>query len=348
MSRRYHPLVQLALLKVRELLREPEALFWIFAFPLLLAVVLAVAFRDRPPERVVVGVEAVETAGEAAARVEEALAAGGLEVRRLAPRAAAAELAAGKVAIVVVPGERWVYRYDPTRPESRLARLVVDDALQRSAGRTDPYPTAVVEVRERGARYIDFLLPGLLGMNLLGTGVWAVGFYIVSIRVKRLLKRMVASPMRRWQFLAGQIGGRMVFLIPEVGLLLLFGNLVLDVPIRGSFGTLALVTVVGALTFSGLGLLIASRTRTIEGASGLMNVVLMPLWVCSGIFFSTSRFPDAAQPLIQVLPVTAVIDALRAVMIDGATLGAVAGEVALTALWGLAFFAAALALFRWE
>jgi ABC-type multidrug transport system permease subunit len=241
-----------------------------------------------------------------------------------------------------------VYWYDPTRPESRLARLAVDDALQRGAGRTDPHATADRAMTEKGSRYIDFLVPGLLGMNLMGTGMWGIGFNVVTARAGQLLKRLVATPMRRSHFLASQVTGRLIFLLVEVGVLVLFARLVFDVPVRGSWLVLAIVSLVGSMTFAGLGLLVAARPRTIEGVSGLMNLVMLPMWIASGTFFPTSRFPAMAQPMIQALPLTAVNDALRAVMLDGAALGGVAGELAIAAAWAAASFAAALALFRWN
>ncbi len=344
MKRRYNPLAQLTLVKIRELLREPEALFWIFAFPLLLAIALGVAFRARPPEVLRVGV----AEEEGAAWIEEALAADpGLDPELMPTEGARNELRTGRVALVVLPGDPWVYWLDPTRPESRLARLAVDDALQSAAGRSDPRPSEIREMREKGSRYIDFLIPGLIGMNLLGTGVWGLGYYVVNARSNKLLKRMIAAPMRKSDFLLAQIFGRLIFLVPEVGILLVFAAWVLDVPVRGSLLTLGAITFTAAMTFAGLGLLVGSRARTVEGVSGLMNVVIFPLWLLSGIFFSTSRFPDSMQPVIQALPLTAVNDALRAVMIDGASFAAIGGEFAIVVGWGVAVFAAALALFRW-
>jgi ABC-type multidrug transport system permease subunit len=340
-----HPLVQLTLVKIRELLREPEALFWVFAFPLLLALALGIAFRVKGPEVTAVGVHDAPGAEWIQRVLEQAP---DLRAEILDEESARDRLRSGRVALVVLPGETWTYWYDPTRPESRQARLSADDVLQRAAGRRDSRPVAEREMTESGSRYIDFLIPGLLGMNLMGTGMWGIGFYIVSARSKHLLKRFVATPMRRSDFLLGQLLGRLVFLIPEVGALLLFARLVFDVPIRGSVTALVLINVLGAMTFSGLGLLVASRARTIEGVSGLMNVVMMPMWIMSGIFFSTARFPEGVQPLVQALPLTAINDALRAVMIDGSSLAAVGVELAIAAAWGVAAFAIALALFRWD
>ncbi len=341
---RSHPLQQLVLAKLRELYREPEALFWIFVFPVLLALALGVAFRSGAPEPLPVAVED----GPQAAQIVGALEAS----RDLRPEAVAREdatqrLRAGRVALVVVPGEPVTYRYDPTRPDSRLARLAVDDALQRAQGRMDPVRVEDQVLTERGSRYIDFLIPGLVGMNLMGTGMWGIGFYIVNARSKRLLKRLVATPMRRTHYLLAQIGGRLVFLVLEVGALVGFARLAFGVPLRGSILGLSLLCALGGMTFAGLGLLVASRARTIEGVSGLMNLVMLPMWVLSGIFFSTSRFPEIVQPLVQALPLTAIIDGLRAVMLEGAGLHAVWGEIGIAAGWCLVSFVVALARFRW-
>jgi ABC-type multidrug transport system permease subunit len=344
-SRYYNPLWQLTLAKTRELWREPEALFWVFGFPLVLALVLGVAFRSKAPEEIPIGVaEGSEAEWVASALEGDA----GLRPRVLDLAEAHSELRAGRVALVVIPEQPWTYWYDPDRPDSRLAWLAVDQALQTAAGRSDPRVVESRELRERGSRYIDFLIPGLIGMNLMGTGIWGICFSIVNARSRRILKRLAATPMRRSEFLASQLSGRLIYLLPEVGLLLLFAVLVFDVPVRGSPLALAAVTIVGGLAFAGFGLLVASRVRTIEAVSGLSNLVTLPMWIMSGIFFSTARFPDAIQPLVQVLPLTAVNDALRAIMLEGASLVAVSGELAIAAAWGLASFALALALFRWS
>jgi ABC-2 type transport system permease protein len=240
------------------------------------------------------------------------------------------------------------YRYDETRPEGRTARFLVDDALQRAAGRRDPLPVSERLVRERGARYIDFLVPGLLGMNLMGSGIWGVGFAIVDARKKRLLKRLIATPMSRAQYLASFVLSRLTLLVIEVGLLLGFGVLVFGVPLRGSMLLLLLLCVLSSLSFTSLGLLVASRAQTMEGASGLMNLVMLPMWIFSGVFFSASRFPEQIQPLIQALPLTAVIDALRGTILRGAGWQEVAPEIAVVLLWMVGSFLLALKLFRWR
>ncbi|MFN7987054.1 MAG: ABC transporter permease [Thermoanaerobaculia bacterium] len=339
------PLLELTRARLVEFVREPEALFWVFAFPVLLALALGLAFREKSPEKVPVGV--VE--GPRAAATAEALGRSPGLLARVYPAGAGREaLRTGKISLLVETENGPVYRFDPTRPDARAARLEVDDALQRAAGRADPLRPREARVAEPGSRYIDFLLPGLLGMNLMGTGMWGLGFSIVNARTRKLLKRLAATPMRRGEYLLAQILARLVFLVFEVAVLVGFGRLAFGVEVRGSVAALAFVSLLGAASFSGLGLLVASRTRTIEGVSGLMNLVMLPMWLLSGTFFSWERFPEAAHPFIRALPLTALNDALRAVMTEGRPLSALGLELGVLAVTGVVSFVVAVRLFRWQ
>ena len=339
------PLVELTLARLRELIREPEAVFWVFVFPIVLAAILGLAFRSRPPEAIPVAV----VDGPSAEGRRAALAAQpDVAVRVLSEAEARQALIRGRVALVVSATDPPSYAYDPTQPESRAARLAVDATLQRASGRADAFTPGRAEVTEPGARYVDFLVPGLLGMNLMGTGMWGIGFSLVVARNGHLLKRLVAAPARKSHLLAAQIVSRLIFLVPEAGALLLFAHFLLGVPLRGSLALLVGVSVLGAMAFSGLGLLTAARPRTIEGVSGIMNLVMVPMWIFSGIFFSTERFPAAAQPFVQALPLTALNDALRGVMLDGAAVAALLPELGILLAWGAVSFLLALKLFRWQ
>ena len=341
-------LAQLTLVRFREFLREPEAVFWTFAFPIILALGLGVAFRNKPADVIAVAVVTGTPAGDS---LNAHLArASGLKVQPMSDSAAERVLRTGDVALVAVPRADSVveYRFDDTRPEGRSARFLVDDALQRAAGRTDPVSVREMKVQEKGSRYIDFVVPGLLGMNIMGGGIWGLGFAIVEARRKGLLKRLVSTPMPRSHYLASFVLSRFVFLILEVAVVLGCAALLFGVPMRGSFVQLFVVCVVSALAFGGIGLLIASRARTIEGASGLMNLAMMPMWVLSGVFFSSNNFPAVAQPFIQALPLTAAINALRATMLQGAGWSVVAPSLAIVAAWLVASFTLALRLFRWK
>jgi len=352
-SRRYAPLRQLVLARLREFFREPEAIFWVYGFPLLMIVALGIAFRSRPIEQFKVDVQA----GRAARPVAERLDENERFVVEMHDRAKSlARLRMGKTDLVVsvdqaASGERgnrrYHYHYDPAKPGSLVARAVVDDVLQRGAGRIDPVATRDVEHQEPGGRYIDFLVPGLLGMGLMGGGLWGVGFVIVDMRIRKLLKRFVATPMKKSQFLASLMLSRLVGMVPEVLLLLAFAWLVFGVVIHGGLLVVLLLILLGAFMFAGLGLLVASRAKTIETVSGLMNLVMLPMWVLSGIFFTRERFPDLAQPVIRLLPLTALIDALRAVMLEGLSIAALTFEVGVMVAWTVVSFSLALRWFRW-
>jgi ABC-2 type transport system permease protein len=336
---------QLVLARWRGFYREPETLFWTFVFPLILAVALGVAFRDKPPEPAAVGVVAGPDAESLVRTLEKSAE---LKPRVLTAEAAAAGLRTGKLDVVVVPGPPPTYRFDPTRQEARVARLLVDDAMQRAAGRADPAPAREERVTEPGSRYIDFLIPGLVGLGLMQSGLWGVGFVIVELRTRRLLKWFVATPMRRGDFLLSFVLARALFLVIELPVLLGFGALAFDVPMRGSLLLVAAVSVLGSLVFAGLGLLVAARARTVQGVSGLLNVVSTPMFIASGTFFSAARFPDAIQPLILAMPLTALNDALRAVMLDGAGPSGIARELGTLLAWGALSFFVALKRFRWH
>ena len=340
-------LMQLTAARFREFYREPEAVFWVFIFPILLAAGLGIAFRNRPAEASRI---AIVRGAERLPIADSLKKAAGLKVDVLDDTAVATALRTGTVALVVSPrADGGIdYRFDDARPESRTARLVVDRVVQRAGGQQDPVPVSDTKVSERGSRYIDFVVPGLLGMNLMGSGIWGIGFAIVDARKKKLLKRLIATPMKRAEYLASFLVFRLSLLVVEVATLIGFGTLVFGVPLRGSFLQLVTICVLSSLAFGGLGLLVASRARTIEGASGLMNLVMLPMWVFSGVFFSSGNFPDAAQPFIQALPLTAVNDALRANMLQGASWNMVGHELLIIAAWLVVCFTLALRLFRWK
>ena len=335
-------------MRFKEFVREPEALFWTFVFPILLAVGLGIAFRNRPAE--VVHVAVVNDSREAAQVAAAIRKSPGLAVEELPEDSALVALRTGRVALLAVPrgGAGVEYQFDDTRPDARSARLLVDDAVQRGFGRPDPVAVSERQVRERGSRYIDFVIPGLLGMNIMGSSIWGLGYAIVDARRKKLLKRLVATPMSRVEYLLSYLVSRMGLLVAEVVVLLGFAVVFFGVPVRGSIVQLALTILLSAFAFGGIGLLIAARARTIEGASGLMNLGMMPMWVLSGVFFSSENFPRAVQPFIQALPLTATNDALRATMLRGAGWGAVAPELALLLGWAVVTLWLALKWFRWQ
>jgi ABC-type multidrug transport system permease subunit len=343
-TRRRSALTELTLARFRLFVREPSAVFWTFGFPVVLAVALGIAFRSRAPEPARVAIEA----GDGAERTFAALA-GDRVIARIEDAATARrELRVGKVDLVVAPGPPRTYVFDETRPEGRAARAAVDDSLQRSEGRLDPTPVAEEHVTEVGARYIDFLVPGLVGMTLMSSSMWGIGYAIVELRTKKLVKRMLATPMRRSDFLLSFVIMRAVFVLIEVPVLVGFGCVAFGLRVPASSLALLALSLLGAMAFAGLGLLVASRAQNTQTVGGLMNLVMMPMFIGSGVFFSTAHFPDALQPAIRALPLTALNDGLRAVINEGAGVRACMPELVLLAIWMALSFVAAMRVFRWR
>jgi ABC-type multidrug transport system permease subunit len=348
-----HPLLQLFLSRLRSFYREPIALFWVYGFPLILAVGLGFAFRDRKPEPVQVDI--VEAPG--AAELVEHLDQANLKPTVLPLEECRQRLRTGKSALFIEPeGDSYRLVFDEARPESLAARSAADLAIVRWKAEVSPGGHDLpgggylmdAAVSEPGNRYIDWFMPGLMGMNIMGGGLFGVGFLIVDMRVRKLLKRLLATPMRRGDFMLSIFGGRLVMLIPEMTALFALACLIYQVPVNGNPLVLVLTLLVGTFAFAGIGVLLASRTDKIETISGLINLVMMPGWLLSGVFFSAKRFPDAVQPLIQALPLTQLNDALREVMLEGATLAQITWRLAILLAWGILGFLLAKRWFRWQ
>jgi len=335
--------------RMKELKREPEVIFWVFAFPLLLALGLGIAFRNKPADITSIAIVSGPGGQDALALIQRSPQHASVRTTLLDQAQALQGFRLGKYDLVVEPDAsgKIQYHYDPARPESVLSRAEVDDALQSAAGRKDPLLTSAVASTEPGSRYIDFLIPGLLGMNLMNAAMWGIGFALVDMRQRKLLKRFVGTPMRRSDFLLALTSSRLVLMLIEVALLLGFGVLVFHMRVLGSLWTIVLIGAIGAISFGGVALLTASRAQKIESVSGLINLVMMPMWIFSGVFFSYERFPAITQPLIKALPLTALNDALRDTILQGASLASQSGRLLILALWGGISFVLALRWFRW-
>lgn len=346
---RSHPLLQLVLARLREFYREPVALFWVYGFPLIMAVCLAIALRSRKPEPIHVDIAEGPHADAAAKYLNDI---GGIIAEVHAEEDCYQRRRTGKVPLYLRFNSdgSWQFVYDDAQTEAVSARYQVDDALVRKQLDSPPEKQAESDklMDEEGNRYIDWFMPGLIGMNIMGGGLWGIGFVLVDMRVRKLFKRLMATPMSRPQFLLGMIVGRFLLLVPEMAILFVFATLALGVPLRGDPLTLLLVLVTGAAAFSGIGLLVACRTEKIETVSGLMNLVMLPMWLLSGVFFSSKRFPDVSQPFIQALPLTQLNDALREVMLEGKSFPEVAWRIGILAAFALVTFVLALKWFRWQ
>jgi len=348
-NRRWSGYAHLLWVRILELKREPEIVFWVFGFPLLLSLGLGIAFRNKPVAATSVVVVAGENADKTAAMLH-APSRAAIHATILDRESALKGFRLGKFDLVVEPNPDGsvTYDFDPARPESVLSRSQVDAALQSAAGRRDTITTSSRASSEPGSRYIDFLIPGLIGMGLMNSGMWGVGFATVDMRQRKLLKRFVATPMRRSDFLLAIMSSRLILMIVEVGILLVFGILVFHMPLAGSPFSVAVLGAIGAVCFGGVGLLSACRAQKVESVSGLINLIMMPMWIFSGVFFSYEHFPAVAQPFIKALPLTALNDALRAIILEGASLPSQSGRLLILALWGGFSFLLALRWFRWS
>lgn len=333
----------LTLTRMRDFVREPEAVFWVLVFPSLLAGVLGVAFQNGPSQ---VQLVAATTPALIASLSQEPL----LSPQLLPTALAEAALGRGAVTLVVEDAADGgvVYVYDDTNDAARNARILADRAVQRGAGQQDPIAARDITRSAPGSRYIDFLSPGLLGMTLMSSAIWGVGYPIADARRRNLMKLLIATPMPRILYLLSFVIHGLVLMSVEASVLVAFGAITFGVPLRGSLMALTLVCAGTSLTFSGAGLLLAARARTVEAASGLMNLAMLPMLIGSGVFFPSQQFPSWVKPVFRALPLTASVDALRAVMLKGAALSDCAGELAMLAAWGIACFSLAAWVFRWR
>ncbi len=338
---------QMVLARLRTFFREPEALFWVYIFPIVMAVGLAIAFWNRPPEPPLVDVVRGASPG-VAEQFAEQLREGGVKAEVHDEAECLHRYRVGKTALLVaIHDSVFTFGLDPTRSESAAARYQVE-AIARKWKSPGAVQTNEQLETEPGNRYIDFLIPGLMGMNLLGGGLWGIGFVIVEMRVRKILKRMLATPMRRGDFMASLLAARFVMLFPEMASLYLVGRYGFGMPMRGSLLTMALIMIAGAFAACGLGLLVACRTEKSETVMGLINLIVLPMWLLSGVFFSSKRFPDAAQPFIQALPLTQINDALRETILEGKSLIEVSWRIGILLAYGIVTFLLAMKWFKWR
>ncbi len=347
-KRSRHPILALTKARLIEFVRRPEALFWVYLFPILMVIVLGIAFRNKPVETIDIDVAASSTAQ----LITDALQDEKITLHLHPLEECRRRLRTGKTTLIITSDETGLenvkYLLDPNRPGSLEARNLIENLLQVAAGRKDVIKTATVEFQEQGGRYVDFLVPGLLGMSLMGGGLWGVGFAIVDLRIRKLLKRFMATPMKRSHFLLAMMFSRLVFMIPQIMILLLFSYLLFGVRIYGNWGSILFLIILGAFEFAAVGLLVAARAQTLETVSGLMNLIMLPMWTLSGIFFSYERFPEIVQPIIKWLPLTPIIDSLRGIMLDGKGLSEMSFEVMVMTIWSVVTFVIAMSIFRWN
>jgi len=355
-----HPIYQMVLTRLIEFIRKPQAVFWVYFFPLMMAFSLGIAFREKPVQEIETKValasqRADATGGQSSSeapmpgwiegikgfQVNKGTLESGLDLLRRGRVDAVVEFAsdAGPAGVRI--------HTDPTRIESNLAKARLEAAFAKSQHpELKPFPDVPLSLG--GLRYIDFLIPGLLGINLMGGGLWGVGYALVDLRVRKLLKRFAATPMKVSDLLTSLAISRFIFTMGQLLVLVGVSWLTFGVTVRGNFFEFLFLVCLGGFCFLTIGLFVACRVTTYEAVNGIMNLVMLPMYVFSGVFFSAERFPEFMAPAIKILPLTALNDALRAIMNEGRSLSSLGLELGILIFWTVLCLFLAIRFFKWR
>lgn len=341
-------LVQLVLAQFKEFVREPGVLFWGFIFPILIAGILGLAFMQRPDIKSTVAVvgerEAMDTPLQR--RLDSLNKAEGFHLIYLSKEEALAKVRRGEIALYMEEtgdGEA-VFHYDPVNNDARMQYLSITNALLSPGN--DQFREA--HITARGNRYIDFLVPGLIAMGIMNSCLWGIGWNLIDYRIKKLMRRMVATPMKKSVFLLALFISRGVLLLIEASIIVAFAYFAFDVTIQGSVPAFFMVFLSGLTAFAGLAALMASRARHSQVGNGLINAITLPMIILSGIFFSYQNFPDWVVAMVRFLPLSILADALRAVFNEEAGVAESLFEAGALLLLGVGFFFAGLKIFKWH
>lgn len=372
-------LFQLILTNIKELIREPGVLFWGIVFPILMSLGLGIAFMKKQDTVTVVAVvgqnwqshteidsaavilkflhashakQEVNQNGEVSMVLslpDDKLGKTTFILRAMDWKQAMVLLKRGNLSMVLDEQEGQIqYHFDPMNPDAQLAYLKLTKLLGME-GKTPPgHNTEVKPLMVTGTRYIDFLVPGLIAMGVMMSSLWGVSYAIIERRSKKLLRRMVATPMKRSNFLIALITVRVLMNFVEAVLLLIFAWFAFDITIQGNLAALIILFLAGNFAFAGISIFISSHTAKTEIGNGLINAISMPMMVLSGIFFSYHNFPEWAIPAIQKFPLTMMADGMRSVMIEGAGFGEVYIPILILSASGLIFFVAGMRIFKWH
>lgn len=343
-------LYQLILSTFRVFFREPAVIFWAVLFPIIMAWVLGIAFSNKGESVRTVYVtgshEIPEKIRGEKVFGEETGNPSRIKFQETSEQEAVKAIKQGVIAIYLeVDGDSLIYHFDPVNSDAQLTHLILERGLNGIPG--DGNKTSIKPLQTKGTRYIDFLIPGLIALGIMNSCIWGIGWTLIETRMKKLLRRMVATPMKKPVFFSSYIVTRIILGGFETLLLLIFTRLYFGAEITGSAAAFVVVFLAGIFAFSGIAILIASRTAKTEVANGLVNVVTLPMMILSGIFFNYHNFPDWVIPVIQVLPLTLLADSIRSIFIEGAGFAEVLKPVVILSITGLVTFIAGLKIFKW-
>jgi ABC-2 type transport system permease protein len=372
----HYQLYHLVVAHFKEVIRQPAVIFWGIIFPILIALGLGLAFTQQTESVYRVGVAAGRT--DMAQQEPAVLRFLQERGRRLDPTekgstwqltledsrsgntrflftqtdwdSAIVQIKRGKLNLIVEPAPdgRIQYHFDPRNPEAELAYLKLSAAVESGTGPETDSNDPVVPLTVTGTRYIDFLVPGLICLGVMMSCMWGVSYGMIDKRSKKLLRRLVATPMKKSHFLVALMTVRIAMNLIEAVLLFIFASLVFDIAVQGSIAALAAIFLAGNIAFCGIAIFTSSRTANTEVGNGLVNAVVMPMTVLSGIFFSYHNFPDWSIAFIQKLPLTLFADGIRAIFNEGGGFAETGLAVAVLTAVGVIFFSLGLRIFRWH
>ncbi|PJZ40993.1 ABC transporter permease [Leptospira kmetyi] len=358
---------QLVSIQLKEFYREPGILFWAFVFPIAMAGVLGIAFKNRGSEEVKIAIlensyqieelkkildsSSIEKSDSNQSNDKTATTNPGslpsLKFLILSKQDAIRDLKRGKLNVIVerTHDGKIHFSFDSDNPNGQRDYLLILAKIR--SGKTD-LESQVDRLDSKGTRYIDYLVPGMLAMGVMNSCLWGVGWNLIEMRMKKLLRRMSATPMNKLYFLLSFFFTRLIVTAVESAILLGFTLLTFENSFEGSIGAALLVYLAGNFAFACIGMFIGSRAAGSQVGNGLVNAVTFPMMVLSGIFFSYQNFPEVVLPFIRNLPLTLMADSLRAVFIEGAGLMFVIPTVISLLVYGIVFLFIGSRIFRWS
>lgn len=365
-------LFQLVISQFKLFFREPGVVFWSFGFPVVMAWILGIAFANKGeilrnvaivtenPAAVSAlpkwlheksGTVDNQLSGEAELEWEVGMNAGDqarFRFRAMSEEEAVLALKRGQISLWIEgsPETNLSYRFDPDNADARLTYLLLETAFREKISseiKAEIRPLTMV-----GIRYVDFLIPGLMAMSIMNACLWGIGWNLIELRIKKLLRRIVATPLRKSIFLISHGLNRMILSAAEMLLLYIFAYFYFDIRIQGSLLALALVFLSGYCAFAGIAILISSRVQNTQSGNGMINIVTMPMFILSGIFFSYHNFPDWLIPYVEVLPLTMLTNSLRGIITEGIGLAQVIQPSLGLFGIGAVCFALGLKLYLWH
>jgi ABC-2 type transport system permease protein len=375
---RFNQLWQLISALFREIIREPGVLFWGILFPILMSLGLGLAFTKKSD--VIRKVAIINITENSPSESESSLVSGFLQSKcekNSSSQTGAWQwkytikdeklgnsiflfysmkwddalrfLKRGTINVLLLSKNDSIeYHFDPMNPDAQLTYLKLSTIVTKGAVEDVQNIAEIKPLTVTGTRYIDFLVPGLIAMGVMMSSMWGISYGIIEKRSKKLLRRLVATPMKKSHFLIALITVRITMNFIESLVLFLFALIAFKMTIQGSISALIIMFLAGNIAFAGIAVLVSSHTSNTEVGNGLINFVVFPMMVLSGIFFSYQNFPDWSLPVIKNLPLTMLTDGVRSIFNEGAGFHEVTLPILILLTIGVVFFSVGLKIFKWH